>query len=85
MKISRAAVTSVVIAIWHVAPLVAIAAILVLFGAAAIFLPWFARQPPSARVDIIRLVSALRRDGYIPPWTPAATSRPNKRADSWRS
>ena len=63
MQISRTAVTSAVVATCHLAPLVAIAAILVLVGAATVFLPWFSRQPRSVRVDIIRLVSALRREG----------------------
>ena len=62
MQISSAAVTSAAVAVWHLVPLVTIAAIIVLVGAAAIFLPWFSRQSRSVRVDIIRLVSALRRD-----------------------
>jgi hypothetical protein len=85
MQISRTAVTSAVVATCHLAPLVAIAAILVLVGAATVFLPWFSRQPRSVRVDIIRLVSALRREGSAARRTSAATSQPSRRASGWRS
>lgn len=60
MRISKIASTGAFCAALQYTPLVSALLVVLLVVSAAVFLRWFARQPRSARADVIRLIRALR-------------------------